>query len=106
MNLLNIFKKQKKEQGEIKSIELYCQNPQCQHPLILKGEYVAEMNGALVHSNPYCIEMYMCHKTLNSQEGFFLCSSINYMPYNKAEFLAEKGKIKYSKLEDKTGESQ
>lgn len=103
MNLLNLFKQRNKEEGEIKNIQLYCQNPQCKHPLITEG--VAEVNGALVHPSEECIEMYGAHKALNSGNTF-ICSIINYMPHNAAELLARKGKVKFSSLENKTGEEQ
>jgi hypothetical protein len=101
MSLLDFFKK--KHEEEVKKIELYCQNPQCENPLIT--EEVAEVNGALVHLSEGCIEMYMLQKTLGSGKPSIF-SRIHYMPYSTAEFLAREGKVEYSRLETKTGESQ
>ena len=110
LNLLSLFKRNKeikireaengirKVNDAEKKIGLYCQNPWCGNPLIREGEGVAEVNGALVHPIRYCIEMYMSHQVLNSGK-MMICSGINYMPYNTAEFLARRGKVKFSKLE-------
>ena len=99
-NLLRLLKKTEKE-----DIELYCQNPQCENPLISKNaEYIAKINEGLVHPTVKCTELYLCHKVIESKEVF--CSSIDYLSYSRAEKLARKGKIKFSKLESKTGEAK
>lgn len=79
-------------------IELYCQNPQCNKRISEKTKKVANLDGDLVHANNLCIQLYVCHKTLNSKEIVFY-PSIPYIPYSEAEKLARKGKVKFSKLE-------
>lgn len=90
---INMFPIKDKEE-----IQLYCQNPQCKKPLIKEGENIAEVNGSLVHANRKCIRIHMVWETVRKKD-IVVCPSINYFPYNEAIKLAEKDKIKYSKLE-------
>ena len=103
-NLADLFKKTNKK--GLEAIQLYCQNPRCRNPLITKEEEcVAEVNGNLVHSYNECIEMYMVHEAIKTRD-IVICPSINRIPYSKAKKLALKDKVKYSRLENKTGEEK
>jgi len=95
---MKLFKK-----TETESIELYCQNPQCLDPLISGGD-VANIDGDLVHSSKNCVRFYLADKTFQFNEGDIrIITKINYIPYSKAQKLARKNKVHFSKLEIKTG---
>jgi hypothetical protein len=83
---------------EAKDSELYCQNPQCRHPKISKGEDVANIEANLIHSDRECVLLYISHKALNSGK-MVVCSNIPYISYNEAQELAKENKVKFSKLE-------
>jgi hypothetical protein len=94
--LSGLFRKNKKETEN--GIQLYCQNPQCNRPLIPNGEEVADVNGNLVHVNKDCIIVYMGHEAIRTRNVVF-CSEVKYLLYGQAEELAKEGKLKVGKLE-------
>jgi hypothetical protein len=78
-------------------VEMYCQNPECKYPLISKVNYVANIDGAIVHPGLECVQSYVHHESSKNTDILF--AEKNFITYSQAEKLARKGKVKYSKLE-------
>lgn len=87
--VLRFFKKSNRQPA---NQDLYCQSSNCRQ-LINPGQEVARIFGAITHPEEKCIVGYINHVRKNGIHNVY------YIPYAKAQKLARRGKIHFSKLE-------
>jgi hypothetical protein len=85
------------------SLKLYCQSIFCKG-LLINGEDIANVNGNLTHADDDCIPGYGIGVVFKTKGNFI--GHWCYLSYDKAQKLAEEGKVKFSRLETELGEEK
>lgn len=80
-------------------IELYCQSPRCENPLLQKGgKFIMNADGALVHT--YCYgDIAEIFFAVENGEPVIYLKCPQPISYRRAQQLAKRGEVKFTHLE-------